>query len=149
MTKRPQSSACPLYTTITKGLFCAGFALLILGNIPSLIKAMRTLKGYKKLIPYQKIGQQFAGLAPYLQGIDFVGYYTDEDFHQDRPVKTFAQAQYILAPTVLEHNNFNHEYILLVCQNEARAWQKMRELNAVPLRRNVFGMILARKHKGP
>ncbi len=137
-----------LYARLTQGLFCAGFLIIIGSNIPGLIKAMQTLKTYKKLIPYQKIGQKFAGLAPYLRNVDFVGYYTDADFSQDGPVKDFAQAQYILAPTILEHNNLSHEYILLVCQNEANAWKKMRELNAVPLRRNIFGMILARKPKG-
>lgn len=111
-----------------------------------LIEEMQRIKGLKKVLAHQKIGYQFRGLEEFTQGIDRIGYYSDENIElNDHAHKLFAHAQFILAPTILELDNMEHEYILLVCSNEKNAMHKLKQLRALPLRANKFGMILARR----
>jgi len=134
-------------TFITKSLFIICFLTMITLNIPGIKEELQRIQMYQKVIAHQKIGYKFEGLDQFIKNIEYIGYYSDEDFSLDAPVKEFAQAQYILAPTILEYNNLEHEYILFVCKNEVNAWKKMRDIKASPLRRNKFGMILAKKDK--
>jgi len=127
--------------------FALCFLIMIGFNIPGIKQELHRIFMYKKVISHQKIGYKFDGLEQFTKGVEYMGYYTDKDFSQDEPVKEFAQAQYMLTPTVLEHNNLSHEYILFVCKHEVNAWKKMQEIGASPLRRNKFGMILAKKNK--
>ncbi len=128
-----------------QGIFILCFLAMIGFNVFGIKKELNRIKMYKKIISHQKIGYKFNGLEQFTKGIEYIGYYTDKDFSQDESVKEFAQAQYLLAPTILEYNNLNHEYILFVCQNEINAWKKIQEIGASPLRRNKFGIILAKK----
>ncbi len=50
-----------------------------------------------------------------------------------------------LAPTILELNNLDHEYILFDCSTDQVAADKIEEINALAIKRNKFGIILARK----
>ena len=97
-------------------------------------------------MPYQPIALEFIGLEQFTKDFKYMGYYTDIDIKKNEPAaKTFAQAQYWLAPTVLDFNNLNHEYIIFVCSNEETALKKIAEINALALTRNNLGMILARR----
>ncbi|VAX37613.1 hypothetical protein MNBD_UNCLBAC01-1636 [hydrothermal vent metagenome] len=131
--------------TLNQWVLTLCFLVMIGINIPGVKKEVDRIVLYKKVMSHQKIGYKFDGLQEIIKDIKYIGYYTDKDFSKDEPVKEFAQAQYMLAPTILEHNNLEHEYILLVCDNEMNAWKKMKELRAQPLRRNKLGMILAKK----
>lgn len=131
---------------IPQGIFALCFLIMIGFNIPGVKRELDRINMYQKVISHQKIGHEFNGLEQFTKGIEYMGYYTDKDFSKDATVKEFAQAQYMLTPTILEHNNLTHEYTLFVCKNEINAWKKMKEIGASPLRRNKFGMILARKN---
>lgn len=117
-------------------------------NYIGLIEEVGRIRALNKLLSHQKIGYQFAGLEEVTRGLDYIGYYTDENIDiNDQAHKLFAHAQYILAPTILDFGNTEHNFILLVCTNEKNALRKIKELNAIPIRANKFGMILARRIK--
>ena len=119
-----------------------GFGELYIG----LKEEIARINGLNKILSHQKIGYQFMGLEEFTQGIDRIGYYSDENLAiNEHAHKLFAHAQFILAPTVLEPDNMDHEFILLVCSNKKNAAHKLKQLNALPLRANKFGMILARR----
>ncbi len=115
-------------------------------NLIVLSQDIRRIQSFKKVLPYQMIGYQFNGLDEFTKDISHIGYYTDLDIETDTAAsKMFAHAQYMLAPSILDLNNTDHDYILFVCSNEKVAWQKIKEVKALPLRRNKYGMILARR----
>jgi hypothetical protein len=98
-------------------------------------------------MPYIFMGIQFSGLKDILKNISHMGYYTDKDMDNRADALQFAQAQYTLAPIILDFNNTNYEYILFDCSKEEIAFKKMVETGAVPIRKNQFGIILARNLK--
>ena len=77
-------------------------------------------------------------------GIKYVGYYTDKSLDVNQNAAEFAQAQYVLAPTILDLNNLNHEYILLDCSAEDIAFEKIKEIHAIPFKKRL-GLILAKR----
>lgn len=118
-------------------------------NLFVLGQESKRIRSFKKVMAHQKIGHQFAGLDEFTKGIRYIGYVTDEDITQnDAAHKLFAHAQFMLAPSILDLNNYRHEYILFVCSDEIKAWKKIKAMNAEPLRRNKYGMILVRNPQG-
>ncbi len=114
-------------------------------NVIVLSQDIRRIQGFKQHLSHQIIGYQFKGLDQFIKGVPAMGYYTDGDLESKDPQKMFSQAQYLLAPTILDPDSLEYEYILMVCDDEKKAWLKAKELRAVPLRRNNHGMILARR----
>ncbi|MGE0267947.1 MAG: hypothetical protein AB7S78_05790 [Candidatus Omnitrophota bacterium] len=118
-------------------------------NLFVLGQESKRIRSFKKVMSHQTIGHQFAGLDEFTKGIRYIGYVTDEDITRDDAAhKLFAHAQYMLAPSILDLNNYRHEYLLFVCSDEIYAWKKIKQLDAEPLRRNKYGMILVRNPRG-
>lgn len=126
-------------------LMLLGCILLI--NIEPMFLEYKKVHDSRKLGPHNLVGYKFFGLEKYLSHEEFVGYYTNENMDDKEPQKMLAQAQYILAPTILDFGNFNHDYIILVCSSEAEAFRKMNEINAQPLLKNQYNVILAKRNK--
>lgn len=129
------------------------FVIALLGvtvlNILDLYKENRTIRQLRKVMPHQMVGREFAGLAQFTKGMRAIGYMTDEDVAKnDAAHKLFAHAQYMLAPSILDLNNLDHEFLLFVYSDEKQALEKIQTLNLQPLKRNPFGMILARNPGG-
>ena len=114
-------------------------------DVKGFIDEYKKTRWFREQMAHQIIGHQFNGLDEFTKDIAIMGYYTDRNLKDKEDAKIFSHAQYRLAPTVLDFKNLNHEYILFVTSNEVIAWRIMKELNAQPLRRNKFGMILARR----
>ena len=57
----------------------------------------------------------------------------------------FAQAQLVVAPLIMDLNNMEHEFILFDCTSDEKALAKIKEIGAVPVKRNRYGLILARR----
>ena len=79
------------------------------------------------------------------QKIEFLGYYSDKDMEKSANILIFSQAQYYLAPLVIESGNTDHEYVLFDCSTPDVALKKINELGATPIIANSLGMILAKK----
>ncbi len=124
-------------------LFWLPAGALILINAVNLSLSLVRAETLKKVIPFYFQGLKFAGLEDVFARVESVGYYTDRDLKKDEA--QFTQAQYILAPVILDLNYANQDYILFDCTSEAIADRKIKEVGAIALRKNQFGVILARK----
>jgi hypothetical protein len=123
-----------------RNVFLALLVLLIVVNTLQLtlriIDHSRTQSGF--------LGDQFKEIAPLFAHVRQAGYYTDKNLDQDlRAMAQFEQAQYILAPTILDLNNTQHSLVIFDCSTPVVAVQKITELGLKPVRINNFGVILA------
>ncbi len=94
------------------------------------------------------LAAQFAGLQPLFAHIPLAGYYTDKDMALPLSIAQFEQAQYMLAPTVLELNNTSLPLVIFDCTTPETAVAKIKELGLVPLSASNTGIILAENPKG-
>ena len=132
--------------TFSQWLFIVCLLTLTVTNAVVTWQEVITVSNYKKIVPYNNIEYKFTNLREIIQGQEFIGYYSDDtQLKDENNAKAYSHAQFALAPTVVELNNLNHKYILLVCSNEKLALEKMVEIGAVPLRRNKFGMMLVER----
>ncbi|MBF0489741.1 MAG: hypothetical protein HQL15_03875 [Candidatus Omnitrophica bacterium] len=93
--------------------------------------------------PFHSLGDQFKGLEVILGHERTVGYYTDKNMDNTLAIAQFEQAQYLLAPTVLDLNQTNHPFVLFDCTSAEVAINKIKELGLQPLKANNTGIVLA------
>ncbi len=94
-------------------------------------------------VHYHNLGDQFKGLETIFNHIRTVGYYTDKNIEEPLVVAQFEQAQYVLAPTVLDLNNTHHPFVIFDCSSPEVALNKIKELGFQPLKANNLGVVLA------
>ena len=131
-------------TKAARGLalvFCA----LIVFNYVSLIRDTSVLFAKRKRQPFYFLGTTFEAIRPLLKNVKYVGYCTDKDMDDKKNAAFFSEAQYVLAPTILDLNNPTREFLILDFSDEKKAISKIRELKAVPLKRSPQGIILAKQ----
>jgi hypothetical protein len=104
------------------------------------LKSKQALRGFP--------GLKFSGLEEALSGAQAIGYITDKDLAVKENQLQFSQAQYILAPIILEVNSLRHEFFLIDCTTEQKAFAALKAIGAAPLKKNQYGIILARKPHG-
>ena len=128
----------------TKGFFVVIAAGIILINACELSQSLIKIIAERNRSLFRFSGLKFSGLDGILQDAAYVGYYTDKNLSKDRDAAAqFSQAQYILAPAILDVNNTNHFFTLFDCTTEEMAFKKIKELGAIPIKKNKFGIILA------
>jgi len=121
--------------------------IIIIINIFNFNHSLRTSHLKRKLNPYLFYGFIFSGLENVLKDVERVGYYTDRDTALDETAARFAQAQYILAPLIVDLNFADHEFILFDCTSEKTAMTFIESIGAIPIKKNKFGIILAQQKK--
>jgi len=126
--------------------FLFGLFIVIAFNGFSLFKETYKIQKIKSVIPHQEVGKKFYGLNTILKNIEYVGYYTDKDLKTLKNNKQLTEAQYIIAPTILDLNNTKHQYILFDCSNEEIALKKIKKLGVIPLQKHQ-GLILTKNLK--
>lgn len=107
---------------------------------------------FGKLSPQHPIGfsgLKFSGLSDILDKETAIGYVSDLDLKEAGPLAEYEQAQYMLAPVVLDITNPAHKFMIINPSNDAAALDKLKEFNARPLLRNQFGVILATTDQTP
>ncbi|MFA5059162.1 MAG: hypothetical protein WC676_00845 [Candidatus Omnitrophota bacterium] len=124
-----------------------GALVIISIHIHTLIKETTKNQQLRQNVPAQFLGYKFAGLEETLRDVRYIGYYSDKSLDDRVFAAQFAQAQYILTPAILDFNNTDHDFILFDCSTEDIAMRKIKQIGAVPLKKNQFGIILARKIK--
>lgn len=134
-----------LFRSKRQFIFLCSIFVLTLFNTYSTFDYIKKIQKIKHVIPYQFDGFKFSGLNEFFQNVEYVSYFTDRDLKDEDAVKQFSQAQYMLAPTILDPDNMDHPYMLVDCANPAMALRKMKEFNVVPVKRNQFGIILAKR----
>ncbi len=134
------------YNKILKTLFICALSLFTILNLIKLKKVVSDIVKIKQLTNYQDIEYRFKGLENNLpKGTTYLGYFSDSDLTKSDDVKLLSQAQFVLAPVILDYTNIDHKYVLFVCNNETNAWKKMKETNTSPFLRNRYGVILGVK----
>ncbi len=126
-------------------LFLAVLVMAIAVNSFNFFEALQRMRQKRKTSPFIFYGIIFSGLENIFKNVKYVGYFTDKDQNRDETAAEFAQVQYALAPAILDLNYQKHKFILFDCTNEDIAMAKIKELGAVPLKRNKFGIILAKQ----
>ena len=135
-----------LHKTIDiKPPFMALLAIVILVNSFQLFKEITKMQKIRRIVPFYFSGSKFLGLEGILKNVKYIGYYTNKDFSVTQNVAQFSEAQYVLAPSILELNNTDHDFILFDCTTVEVALAKIKEMRAIPLKKNQYGIILARK----
>jgi len=92
--------------------------------------------------PLHSLGYQFIGLENVFKNIRTVGYYTDKNLNNPLAIAQFEQAQYMLAPTVLDLNHTQYHWVILDCTSPQAAIEALQRLKLTPVKAN-HGIILA------
>ena len=95
----------------------------------------------------QIVGHRVEGLSDFTKDIEIIGYYTDKDISQRKPLREYAHAQYLMVPSILDLNNTDLEHILFVCSTPTAAIKKISEIGAQPIMSNDQGVFFAKKRK--
>ena len=74
-------------------------------------------------IPLHSLGFQFMGLENVFKDVRTVGYYTDKDLNNPLAIAQFEQAQYMLAPTVLDLNHTQYHWVIFDCTSPQAPWR--------------------------
>ena len=98
-------------------------------------------------VPLHSLGFQFMGLENVFKDVRTVGYYTDKDLNDTLAIAQFEQAQYILAPTVLDLNHTQYHWVIFDCTSPQAAMGAIKNLGLTPLKANR-GIILAYNPNG-
>ena len=97
-------------------------------------------------VPLHSLGYQFMGLENVFKDIRTVGYYTDKDLTTNSTntlaIAQFEQAQYMLAPTILDLNHTQYHWVIFDCTTTQVAMNAIKHLGFTPLKAN-HGIILA------
>ena len=92
-------------------------------------------------------GSQFENFKKPLQGVKYVGYLTSKDTSEEDNDGAFLQAQYYLAPTIIELQNNSHQYQILDSENLLYIVYMMKTLKAVRITNNEYGQALIKKRE--
>ncbi len=131
--------------TLRQKFFVICLLAMTVYNCFALYQENKKIAAMKKLIPHQIIGHKLVGLENYTKRVSVMGYFTDAPEEDEASAKLFSYAQFLVAPTILDYNNVNHEYILFVCNNPEITKIIMTKIGAEPFKENEFGMVLARR----
>ena len=93
-------------------------------------------------IPLHSLGFQFLGLENIFKDVRTVGYYTDKDLNNPLAIAQYEQAQYMLAPTVLDLNHNQYRWAIFDCTSPQVAMEALKRLGFTPLKIHN-GIILA------
>ncbi len=119
---------------------------LLIHNIISLyISVMaHVASGYST---YYEPGYQFLTFKPKLAGIERVGYLTSKDMSREKNDGIFLQAQYFLAPTILELNRPNPVFNIVDFPDYTILPMVLRKINARPVAHNDYGQALTQRKR--
>jgi len=127
--------------TLRKFLFVCLILISAFDLLQAYAQAITQLQD-RTTIPLHSLGFQFMGLENVFKGVRTVGYFTDKDLNNPLAIAQFEQAQYMLAPTVLDLNHTQYHWVIFDCTSPQVAMKTMQQLGLTPLKAN-HGIILA------
>jgi len=130
-------------TFINKIIIVLAFLLLSI-NIYYL--GVHIMSKYNYKLEAMEPGLQFTSFKKYLSGVERIGYLTNRDMSPQGNDGTFLQAQYFLAPTILELNNDQYQYNIIDSLDTFYLVYTMQQLKATRLTNNEFGQALIIKN---
>ncbi len=124
-------------------VFVLIFFILIAINVIQLTTQVIHHQQHSKDLQLHNLGDQFKGLEQIFNKMPKVGYYTDKDLNNTLAIAQFEQAQYHLAPTVLDLNHTDYPVVIFDCTTAQIAMEKIKELGMTPVKASNFGVIIA------
>ena len=128
-----------------QNIFVAIISGAIIFGLTGLFRDISASRLKRQAHPYFFSGEIFAGIKG-AQGTEtYIGYLTDRDINNDAVSLRFTQAQFTLAPAVLDFGNARHRLIILDFHDEKKALAEAITLSLRPLKRSPQGIILAER----
>src|SRR6185436_11011443 len=93
--------------------------------------------------PIYAPGAQFEDIKKIVKNEKTIGYLTNRDITPEKNDQEFLQAQYILAPTILDLNNDNYRLLILDFTNPTFMLYKLKEIQAKPVYSNIYNKVVA------
>jgi len=125
----------PLILTIAAGLLAI--------NLVQTFQTVRTLQTKRRIRPYTFAGDQFFPVKDFLKNERRVGYWSDRSLDDRQTAALFAQAQYVLAPSILELNSTDLPFVIFDCRDKTKQITIIRDLGLNPLKVSPSGLVLA------
>jgi hypothetical protein len=123
--------------------FLVIIALIITFGSVQAVRELIKVTELRQQNPFVFAGEAFAGAKSIIKDEKHVSYITDKDLAADKNIAEFSQAQFSLAPVILDLNNPNHRFLIINCDSPQRAKAVLQYYKARPVRQNNLGVILA------
>jgi hypothetical protein len=130
---------------LSKKILWAIIALLAAINIVQTTMTLTSIYPRKKPLAFNFAGDKFNGLQNLFKNEKYIGYYTDRNIDDPRPMMELLQAQHAVIPLILDPNNIEHRYIIVDCANIPAAIEKFKNLGARPMTANNNGIFLVER----
>lgn len=114
------------------GLFCS-------------LRELSILEAKRKVQPYTFGGDIFAGVKGATGSEQYIGYMTDRDIKDDKVSARLTQAQFTLAPLILDFNNPDHRLLILDFQDPKNLAGIGQKFTLRLLKRGPQGIALAER----
>ena len=127
-------------------------ALISALSVFSLVQTITTLVNIypvKRSSAFAFFGNKFSGIEKILQGVKYVGYYTDQDITASGPQMELLQAQHVLTPLILDPASIDHRYIIVNVSDIPAAVEKFKNLGARPYTKAVMGIFIVERPSLP
>ncbi len=112
----------------------------------NVIRELSTMMALRAQRPYAFSGETFAPIKPAITDERAVGFITDRDIEKDPAASLrLTQAQFTLAPTILDLNNPGHRFLILDFTDRKNAMAATLQLKAKPLKISPDGIIFAER----
>lgn len=119
------------------------FLLSIFINTGQTILQILQQQKQKDKLQLHNLGDQFKELESVFNKFARAGYYTDKNMENPLAIAQYEQAQYHLAPTILDLNNTNYPLVIFDCTTPQIAITKINELGLQAIKASPYGVILA------
>lgn len=126
---------------IISGLMCA----LILGQTIQTTLTLSRIWPIKHPAAFAFAGQKFEPLAPFLKGQKYAGYYTDANVNEGHNLLELLQAQYTLAPVIVDPENINRRYVIVNTVDIPRAIEKFKAMGTTLVATTPYGIFLVER----
>ena len=133
------------FINLLNKIFLTAMFIIIVFNIKQFYARINKISNNKIPINRKFPGIMAKTLLPLVKNHEIIGYYTDKEIYNNKNNAIFTQAQFILAPTILDYTNLNHELVLINCSKLNIALKKLKELKARPIKIHPAGIILAKR----
>lgn len=103
---------------------------------------------YRKMVmkvAWIEPGYQFHHFQKFIQGEKTIGYITDKTLSREKNDGAYLQAQYYLAPVVVDSSSFDYRYNIVDSENIPFLVRTFKNLNSKRIANNKYGQALIKR----
>ncbi len=140
MLQYTQSHMMNTITLIRKSVIYSLLAACLVLNSRQTFQTLTTKKRHD-ILPAQV---KYAGISEFIKGQRRIGYLTEQSLDNIAAAFEFAQAQYALAPVILDFNNPNLEFVIISTASTQAALEMIRTARLEPVATNKLQVLLTK-----